>query len=279
MKVNRQFERHGPLWVPRYDADTPGKRYERYLRRQTERRKFRAAIAFVQQAVGVGTTGSATATLGSGVTSGNLLVACIGFDTSVSAVSSVTGGNVTWSQVAIAQPIKPAGNGGVAIWQGINSSGGGTSIVVTVNASDNVNFNVSEWSGIATSSPLDGSAVTATLTTGSTSPATGNYTSTNANDLIIANCGFHDAATMSTRPGSPWTSLTDGGTVGIGTGESYQIVSSTGTYSATWTISTSTYWGAIICGFKAAGGAAFHVDEDPYVSPRPWPIDPINMIW
>ncbi len=34
MKIARKFERRGPLYVPRYDVDTPGKRYERYRRRQ-----------------------------------------------------------------------------------------------------------------------------------------------------------------------------------------------------------------------------------------------------
>lgn len=76
MTVDRKFERQGPLWVPRYEYDTPGKRYERYRHRQ-EFERTRAVIARTQTAkIGSAASGASAITVtGTGI--GNLIAVCI----------------------------------------------------------------------------------------------------------------------------------------------------------------------------------------------------------
>lgn len=176
---------------------------------------------------------------------GNALIACIAGFGAGTTVVTVTGGGCTWSQYG-----SITANGTPAfLWVGLNSSGIGTAIVITLSAGTNTSANVSEWSGIVTSSATDG-AVTAGIGT-STTPATGNYTSTNAQNLIIAMIAHGASTTVTTAPSSPWISLTSA--YGIkAASAAYQIVSSTGTFSAGWTVSGSTGWSAVIGGLKAS---------------------------
>jgi outer membrane protein assembly factor BamB len=129
-----------------------------------------------------------------------------------------------------------ANSGCTEIWYGLNSSGSGTSITITYTASDNLAARVAEFSGIATAGALDVSAGCAST---AVSPATiPSLTTTNANDLILGVYGTSVGNTygVSTSSFSDLATVTATNDV---LGASYLIVSSTGTYTSSRTLTPS----------------------------------------
>jgi hypothetical protein len=189
--------------------------------------------------------------------SGNVVVGCF-MNRSVTTVSSVSQTNVTWTFVARAQ----SGNTTSEIWWGVASGTGGTSVTITWASGTNFLSQVSEFSGVDTSSPVDGTATTNTNSTGT--PASGNYTSSNANDLLF-NCV---SASTSTGLGTPNNSfnLLRASTAGSGgstraLGDGYRIVSATGTYSTTWSSGGGNNWSSVLVGFKQAGSPSTSIKD------------------
>lgn len=190
-------------------------------------------------------------------TAGNVLLGCFinrgaGSSTTLSSVSQT---NVTWAFVGRAQnatsPTVTA-----EIWWGKVNASPGTSITLTwASGGTNNAYQVAEFSGVYTTSPVDGSV--ATNTGSGTTASSGTYTSGNANDVL-----FHCVASASsTAPSSPTLSFnllrglgagTGGGTRSVG--DSYRIVSSATSYTTAFTTGNA-IWASALIGFKQAASA------------------------
>ncbi len=209
------------------------------------------AVALVQQKetdTGAGAAvSSLTVTLTANPGVGNCLVLC--GTSSAGLINTVSGGGATWDVHYVASNGVP---GGIAceIWVGRNTSGAaGTSvIVVTYTAATVAALNLTEWSGVATTSPLD----QANTNTGSGTSMTPGSITTAATDLVIAAYGVHSAITT---PGAPWTALT-GGAPASGTQDMAAVyqTAGTGTMNPAATCATTGLWASVIVSLIAASG-------------------------
>ena len=205
------------------------------------------AIAYVN---GVGNFESAGATTiaapAANHTTGNLLVVFVGLrDTSVT-VSSIadTAGN-TYTYVTRIAGTSSA----IECWYAKNITGNANN-VVTATFSASVYYRtitVNQYSGCDTSAPLD------QYNTGTgydTAPTTGNITTTVADEVLVA--GVRLLASRIITAGTNYTKRVD--TSSWGASED-RIVSATGTYNATFSLSDVTYWATIVASFKAVAVA------------------------
>ena len=200
------------------------------------------SIAFVQQIGGSGTAGTISSTATS-FTAGNLLVAIVGASYSGAGASVTVSTPAGWTNSTIGSKNDGAPNGGAAAFYMPNNPGGSQSWTwtTTINAGGTLitnGYTILEFSGVATSTPLDLTAVAgATGGTSSTSVDTTAATGTTAaGDVIIelaqayrntASVTFTQAATS--VPTSGWTvrSVFDGSTgVRVHTTASYTIQAS-----------------------------------------------------
>lgn len=121
---------------------------------------------------------------------------------------------------------------------------------------DNIAIKVYLITGISTYGGIDAS-VNGTSGT-STSPTSNSMSSSQADEVLFAVFGWDSASAQLTPPSSPWTA---GNTLANASTESlktvYQVVTATGSYSATGTLSVSADWAACIGGLKVtpSGGA------------------------
>jgi RHS repeat-associated protein len=163
-----------------------------------------ATIKPVQQAATNVTTNPAsttTVTLPATVTAGDALVLEVGTDpgSSLPTVSSVVGGGVTWIK---GSGVTVNSVGDQETWYGTGSTGGPGTITVTMsNANNTFGAAIQEFSGVATTNPLDG---TATNTgSGSTTVTTPAVTTTTTGDLVYDSANTDDLVTE--PAGTPWT--------------------------------------------------------------------------
>ena len=137
---------------------------------------------------------SVTPTLASASTAGNLLVAEINPFTNPT-VTAPTG----WVK---ATAVNLAAAGTAQIWYYPNNPGGITSAVFSLSPSATVVAELSEWSGIARVSPLDG---TGTNSSAGASSLTVTATAAQANELGITDFKLSGGGNFT--PGSGWTNL------------------------------------------------------------------------
>ena len=183
-------------------------------------------------------------------TAGNLLVAEI-YHPSVITVSSVTSSGCTWSS-AIASS---SGNSRVEIWYCPNNSGGVTSVTFTMSGSERWIARVSEWSGVATTSPLNAQNATAGAFGTST---TASVTAVGSGSLVIATSGWNWSSTTSAGPTNSFTTIgtnIHNGTVQRSLIGAYKVGVAAGAQSTGWTISGDVDWGAVAASFTESGGA------------------------
>lgn len=205
-----------------------------------------ATVALVQQNNGNPNSTSVTVTFAASqncVTGNVVILEFSGFGTGTVAASSVSNlGNAVWTKVI--GELAGSGNGSSEIWVTTCGSTPGFSSTVTFTVATQVNYNMSEWSGL-----------TATQDSGSPKGSTTSYiapslTTTNATDLLIANAVT--SASPPTAPSSPWVSLTTSSTFEPA---SYQITSSTGTFSAFTAGGAGTTQASAFAAFKATSAA------------------------
>jgi hypothetical protein len=210
------------------------------------------AIARVDQGTGgLGAFGSATSgttvtvNLSQAPVAGNALVAFVAGNTSSNFIKGITGGGVTWVEFG-----RLVGGGAmVGLWYGVNSTGSGTSIVGTANAtisSMTMRMVVAEFSGISISNPED--IKNATNSGTSTSPVTDTVDPVNnIEELFVA---VHKGGTVSAGPTNSFTALTDPATSARC---AYYIATntSTNTYSTGWTQANGG-WVTAIASLKGA---------------------------
>ena len=132
------------------------------------------------------------------------------------------------------------------VWYCENCKAGANTVTVTPIAVTAIQLVIAEYSGIALSSSPDGTIVNA-IGGVNTTYASGNLTTSNANDLLIG-LVINNLGSSYTPAGGFASRQTSGNALLLVD----QIVSSTGTYNNTGTLSSGAFWVAQIAAFKAA---------------------------
>lgn len=197
-------------------------------------------ISLVQQATGSWSSGSSyTISLGSAPASGDVLVlGSAGAGTTVS-ISSLSQTGVTWSKAT-----STTTNKDVEIWYGVAGASAGTTLTVTLSrtATAAIDGNLSEWSGIATSSELLSGGYSSTSGTSAT-PTTSLVSPTSGKSALIYGVALQ-GGTFSSGPTGGFTALS---TPNSSWQFGYVLVpSTTGSYSTGWVYSSSAAWASSI---------------------------------
>jgi len=139
----------------------------------------------------------------------------------------------------------------------------GDTITVTIsNIYGGMAATAHEFSGLASSSPLDQTASASGINT--TTPSSGNTTVTiQGNELLIGAIGTNGLPADIFTPGSGYIALTSTGFTGTRNGRiypEYKIVSATGAYQADGTLNPSLRgWAAAIATYKAAAASTTNI--------------------
>lgn len=217
-----------------------------------------AAIAHVQTASDApGTVSSDTLVYGSNVTAGSLLVGVFRCGSAGDPITVEDDLNGAWTQAGKHTQTND-GNAVIYIFYRANSAAGACTVTATLTASAIFRWIISEFSGAATSSPLDGATVSAEGD--STDLASGAKTPSADGALFI--CGGANTGGATYTAGTDFTIPTNG-VQAPGAGSQrvvleYFIQSTAASHDGTITQSVSQGWAAILAVFKApaAGGAA-----------------------
>jgi hypothetical protein len=200
------------------------------------------AITFVQQRATQlrGTALSLAYT--SNNTAGNFLIFAVCASTGANTISGIsdTAGN-TWVPVNGVGGFAANGSTIVQLFYVENCAGGANTVSATINSGRDSSLLIAEYSGVATSSSLD------VFQNGTTSAS---VTTTNANDLVFAatSGNKNTAWTAGTGWGDFLNNNADSGSFAI----EDQIVTSTGTYTATFGGGGGATQAIQIAAFKAA---------------------------
>src|SRR5579864_5998013 len=179
-------------------------------------------------------------------TAGDLNVVVVGWNDSTSSVTSVSDSNGNYYTLAVGPTI---GSGlSQSIYYAKNILPGSNAVTVTFNqAAGNPDIRVLEYAGLDTMSPLD---VTAAAAGNGSNASSGPATTTAANELIL---GADTIATITTGVESGFTSRI------ITSPDSDlvedKIVSTTGSYNATASLSNG-FWVMQMAAFKGAAGGS-----------------------
>jgi IPT/TIG domain len=204
------------------------------------------AVKFVQVNYKASTSASSIITAySSQETAGNLNVVTVMWGDTVRAVSSVTDSKGNTYALA-AGPTKTTGLTS-AIYYAKNIASGSNAVTVAFNGTALYpNVNVLEYSGLDTTSPFD---ISASATGAGTTANSGSAATTYANDLIV---GAGNPSSVFTSAGSGFSSRTINNFGGI---SEDKIVSSTGNYNATATLTSGT-WVMQMAAFRAGSGTS-----------------------
>jgi hypothetical protein len=201
-------------------------------------------IVFVREAVT--TAGNGDTVTGALATqdAGDSLIAVVSWTNNTGTVMSMadTQGN-TWTSAA---PVDHSGQLSLQIWWTANIGAGGNQ--VTAMTSNNVNtpkLRLFEYAGLAKVLPVDGSSTASTSDPGAAlaTSSTGTVATTNAHDLLFA-ANVATRSTTGIEAGYTQRQL-DNGHVAID-----QVVTATGSYSASATLSQSASWVMTLVAFK-----------------------------
>lgn len=208
------------------------------------------AISLVQSisANGGGYVQNATATFGSNVTAGNLIVVLVASAQNITSLSDGLGNTYTKIDADITADSKSGD-----LWYAKNITGGSCTITSTTTNYNDTCIIAFEFSGLDTTAPLDQHTYTnesgyvTSHSSGSTS------TTTQADELVIGayNGSANDAGYAA---GATFTGLVskDGADLYTSAGMEYKTVSSTGTQSADMTTSQFQRGCMFVATFKAA---------------------------
>src|ERR1700722_3193408 len=207
---------------------------------------FASGPTFVQVKSATLTSGASEAiTFTAAQTAGNLNVVAVRWGDTTSAVSSVTDSKGNIYALAVG-PTKASGLTS-AIYYAKNIASGSNTVTVKFNQTASYpNVNVLEYRGLDTANPLD---VRAAATGSGTTANSGSATTTSANELIV---GAGNPTTVFKSPGSGFTSRVINAFGGI---SEDKIVSSTGNYNATATLTSGT-WVMQMAAFRAGSGTS-----------------------
>jgi hypothetical protein len=206
------------------------------------------AIAFVQSA---GVAGHSLA-FTSNNTAGNLLILAVGAGGAVTGVSDTRGN--TWVK-AVNYDESSTILLATEIWYAENCAGGANTVSYTGGFSSFEYMGIAEYSGVATSSSLDKTQKARWPDPVQSSAADSGATATTAQsaELLIGAIGNESSRTATW--GGSFTERQDGLGTSRGLTLADRIVSSTGAYSATATLSGVCSWQSLIATFKAAAAS------------------------
>jgi hypothetical protein len=129
---------------------------------------------------------------------GNLVVAFVGWNDTTSSATSVTDSLGNTYQLAIGPNRNSAGPVSQSVYYAANIAAGANTVTAHFNQpAAFVDLRIAEYSGLATTNPLDATA----SGTGSNSNASINITTTVPNDVLVAG----DVTSLGTTAGSGWT--------------------------------------------------------------------------
>ena len=120
---------------------------------------------------------------------------------------------------------------------------------MTLSAARAARANVAEFSGIATTGALDAAASTATAT--STTAPLPALTTTSAKTVVVGAINYPGAPT-STLNAVGFTALSNFTVSTVNGRAAYRIVSTPGTWSGAWTLSSAAYSGGVAIALKGA---------------------------
>jgi chitodextrinase len=237
-----------------------------------------STVAFVQ--VNSATPQSAAAAVGvrynAVQTPGDLNVVVVGWNDATAQVQSVVDSSGNSYSRAVGPTVR-AGSGTQSIYYSANirsAPAGANTVTVTFTTPANfADIRIAEYAGIATVNPVD---VAVGASGSSTSSSSGIITTTNANDLVV---GANLVQTMTNGPGTGFTSRVitspDGDIL------EDQIVTTTGNYSASASVSAAGWWIMQVVAFRAASSGG---DTQPPTAPGTPALSvvsnaQINLIW
>jgi hypothetical protein len=199
----------------------------------------------------LGGAGTTTVTFASNTTAGDLIVVTVG-GAGNSSYSTGTISDTEGDTFNLVTSTNCGCSGDYFVsaqYYAANIHGGSDAVSFHWNSTDWNSLSISEFSGVSATSPLDQWSVSST--NGGTSVMTGTSTTTSANELLYSS--MVGVLSTSTGVSSGWTWASDQTTGNIADGNAYEIVSSTGSYSNTFS-PIPAYTGAIayIATFKAA---------------------------
>ncbi len=135
------------------------------------------------------------------------------------------------------------------LWYLVNPASGSNTMSVTVTGNtDAIKLSASTFTGVTQTSPVD---INATVIGGSGNPSI-SATTTVASDLLIATLSRFSTTDATTSR----TSLYKDKTGSIFGATSYQLATSAGSYSDTYTGAAAQDWALVMTGFKPAGSSA-----------------------
>ena len=205
--------------------------------------------AFVQGGANSrGNVNSISAAFPSSVGTGHLLVAAVGYaGNNIDSVAFTMTDSLGNSWVSAVGPVRRDTHGVAQIFYVKSSLGGADTVTVTSNSgSAALELYAHEYNGTDTSAPLD---VTASGQGSSTTPSTSAVTTTAANEVIFGYAGL-------TNPGAAGSGFTARETLGGDVSED-ELVTATGSYSATFSQPSTGQWIALMASFKLVNGLAF----------------------
>ena len=186
-------------------------------------------------------------------TAGNLIVVIgasySGDETNIASITDTAGNAYTRITGAA-----DASSDCIEIWYAKNIIGNANNIV-TINFKYAYSFrgiHVLQYSGCDTGAPLDTSAIGSGQ---SAVPVTANITTTQADEVLVAGDVLFDPKTHTAGTGYTIRTIFGGSDPSFGSSED-RIVSSTGTYNASYTLDSSISWAMVMATFKAAEAPA-----------------------
>jgi hypothetical protein len=198
-----------------------------------------------------GSTTSSSLGFNSNNTPGNWIGVCIRAGHSGEAFTITDSkGNTYHQAVQLNMTVDTPNGDTVGIYYAENIMAGANTVTVSDTTSATLRFAILEYSGVTISNSLD---VTASAQGTSASPNSGNATSTVSGDLLLGAMATANAAnytpgngyaTVESVPAEPNSKLS----------VQDQIQANSGTASSSASLAESDQWGAIVAGFKGAGG-------------------------
>jgi hypothetical protein len=214
------------------------------------------AIALLQSRnANPGGVSSSTLAFSSNTTAGSLLVAHIWIGNGASTMTASDNVNGAYNQDIIQQsPTHGAVSSGIFTFP--NCAGGAATVTYTATGGGQLRVIIEEYSGIASTTPLDqtGNSINLNNNTNWTVTLTG--ATTQANELVIAHTAASNSGTFTANQIGGLAANQD--SVADNSGRpsvEYLAMSSTGTFTASWTNSAN-LGGLCIASYKASGAPA-----------------------
>ena len=228
------------------------------------------AITFVQQTPN--NHGSATTlvlTFSGNATVGNWVLIFVDCGSATGAVTSITGVGVTAGGTNLLDSGSQTGGFNRCQIYAVQVATAGTTITINSAGGTTLAATAVEFSGLATPLVTDQTNTNRSTTITKTSPALSIGT-TNANDLIIA-IGTVSNSKVFSDPTSPWNALNGLSGTAPSMGAVYQIVSSTNTFTPSFTTTATALWAVGVMGLQAAPGGPPRFRHKPIKRLKPTP--------